>query len=345
MNAGQKTIQWLRRQQLRVDDKWSMNTPKGFKWWPSMNAQTIEIIGSEEGLEGDQGYYVQVKTEVLREFEPSDLARQFLYDYMSAAAMAGPVYEPDRKTLSLASLVRVHDEIWEWMARLLSVAAMLQIQEAKLFSRALAARIGGSPALSGHPANGFRNNPDELVIGFPGILAKMGAESCMWPIHEFNHALHRFMQGPPSLGASGGGRGVTVEFPYGDFSSLCLIDGDKRHSRIGHGLLINQKFPVGNMPDMEGIELALEINLEALDEKPYGYGLGSFGYEDGCVVFNSFIPNLAYKPSLIPNFYFSCAERARYMSEEFTDNDWSEEQFHSASRKSALQRLIELFKS
>ena len=57
---------------------------------------------------------------------------------MAFASMAGPVYDQETKTLSLCSLVRVHDAISKWMNPLISVAAVLQIGEARIIGPGLA---------------------------------------------------------------------------------------------------------------------------------------------------------------------------------------------------------------
>lgn len=44
MNAGERTVEWLFREQLQVDPKWSVRTPNGFRWWADKNAQTVEIL-------------------------------------------------------------------------------------------------------------------------------------------------------------------------------------------------------------------------------------------------------------------------------------------------------------
>jgi hypothetical protein len=41
MNAGEKAIDWLFREQLRVDPEWSIRFPAGFTWWADRHAQTI----------------------------------------------------------------------------------------------------------------------------------------------------------------------------------------------------------------------------------------------------------------------------------------------------------------
>ena len=54
MHAGNKTLDWLRNQQLNVSDEWSVPTTDGFCWWADQHAQTIEVIGQEVGPDDKQ---------------------------------------------------------------------------------------------------------------------------------------------------------------------------------------------------------------------------------------------------------------------------------------------------
>lgn len=323
MNTGQRTIDWLCREQLRVDETWSVRNSEGFTWWADRHAQRVEVIGSEAGPDGSDGYFVRVKTEFIRDVALNEKALAGINLLMSTATMAGPVYDGKSKVLSLSSLVRVHEGIREWISPLISVAAMLQIADAHFLSSSMSQLVGGMPAESGHPTNGLRAGPDELAVGFTPMVAAAGAKPSSWSATEFKQAVDQYMRGPPVLLATSGGEGLTAEFAYGERSSLCEMKGDVPHPRIGHGLLVVQSFPVEPMADAAGVRLALELNAEELHHRPAGYGFGSYCYRDGCIRFNGFIPNAAYRHGLLPNLYFACAGRARVMSSRFMGDDWS----------------------
>ncbi len=323
MNSGELTIDWLYREQLRVDEVWSVKTSQGFTWWADRHAQRVEVIGSEPGPDGNAGYFVRVKTDLVRDLTLDDKALGGINLLMSTATMLGPVYDPETKVLSLASLVRVHEGIREWMSALISVAAMLQIADAHFLGTPISGMTGGTSAESGHPTGGFRSRPDELAVEFTPVVAAAGAKPSSWRGAEFRQAVEQYMQQPPALLATYGGQGVTIEFPYGGGSSLCEMKGDEAHPRIGNGLLLLQKFPVDRMSDADGTRLALELNSQELDHRPAGYGFGSYCYRDGCVTFTAFIPNAAYRHGLLPNLYFTCLARARAMSVRFADDDWA----------------------
>ncbi len=126
MDLGAKTIDWLYNIQLQVDDEWSVRTPTGFTWWADQNAQTIEVVGQDTGPDGQPGYTIAVRTEMLADLDLTDEVLEALNEGpMRCAAMDGPVYDEATRTLSLCSLVRVHPEIASWMRILISTAAVL----------------------------------------------------------------------------------------------------------------------------------------------------------------------------------------------------------------------------
>jgi len=311
-NAGISTVDWLFREQLKVDAEWSIRTPSGFRWWADKNAQTVEVVGQEIGPDGEPGYLVSVQTELLRSLhlghrEPTAI-NALLMPY---ASMAGPVYDEQTKTLVLASLVRVHDAIAQWMNPLISVAAILQIGEARIVGAELAKALRAEEALSGPPGRGMRPEPDEMAEVIATLIAPMGKQPSRWSPTEFREAVDRYMNQPPALLANSGGAGFTVEFPFGDQSSLCQAMADQPHPRYGNGLFLLQSFPIVGKSDSEGTRLALSMNRIELTERPFGYGFGSYAYRDNSLHFTSFFPNALYRPGLLPNIYFSCAQRAR----------------------------------
>jgi hypothetical protein len=315
MNAGKKTIDWFYYDQLRVDDEWAVSTEKGFTWWGANNAQTIEVLGEEKDETGETAYLISVRTEFLREVE---LTRKNLGGIngllMLTASMAGPVYDEATGSLSLCSLVRIHEGIREWMSALISMASVLQISEADSLGKTMPRLLGAKAATSKHPSSGWRARPDELAGIVGELVEPMGKEQSQWRGPEFKDLVGDFVRGP-GLCATWSKGGATVEFPYGDSTSLCRLQSDQPHPRYGSGLLVLQSFPVEVMSETEGARLALDLNAVELTQAPFGYGFGSYCYADGMIHFNGFVPNCAYRPGLLPNFYLTCAARALQMFE------------------------------
>lgn len=189
----------------------------------------------------------------------------------------------------------------------------------------LADAVGALPATSEHPEAGQRIVPDEMAYA-AGSFVTSGDEPCAWPEAEFREIVSQHMNRPPAVSATAGGRGFTVEFPFGEKTSVTQVLGDQPHPLYGNGLLVLQRFPVefGSEPlaEPDGIRLALSLNAADLTRQLTGYGLGSYVYSDGMIHFTGFIPNAMHKPGLLPNLYFSCAARAQAMEARFVENDW-----------------------
>jgi hypothetical protein len=328
MNVGQQTVEWLFSEQLKVDAEWSVKVPGGFRWWAYQHAQTVKVAGQEVGPDGDVGYLISVRTDLLRNVELNEKSLSTLNALlMQGASMAGPVYSVSERTVSLCSIVKVHGGISGWMRPIISVAACLQIGEARIIGSQLAQHIGAQEALSGHPENGLRPAPDEMAGLIDVLIAPMGRQPSKWSPAEFDSVVKQHMQRPPAMLATAGDPGLTVEFPFGERSSLCRLVADQRHPRLGNGLLILQSFPIEDMEAPDGVKLALSLNQTELTEQHSGYGFGIYACREGMLHFSCFFPNAMYRPGLLPNLYFTCASRARAVALRLTGVDWTEEAF------------------
>lgn len=344
MNAGTTTIDWLYREQLRVDQQWSERDSNGFTWWADQNAQRIEVLMRETDPVRGEAFLIRVRTELLDDLALDDRTLQGIGALlMPFASMCGPVYDPATRGLSLSSIVRVHEGIRGWMAPLISMAAALQVAEARVMGPQLEELTVGRFAISGHPSNGMRSKPDEMAEIIATVVAPSGQAPSRWSGKEFEQAVKASMMQPPSLGATYGETGLTVEFPYGEFSSLCQMQADEQHPRYGNGLLVRQSFPVDGLNEISGIRLALKLNAEELGQNPAGYGFGSYCYRENTIHFCTFLPNAVYREGMLTNLYYACAQRARRMSMQFRHDDWSKLSQRQAPALSAFSRMIRKF--
>ena len=348
-NIAEEIIDWLFKEQLQIDEQWSYLLPTGFTWWADQYAQTVEIVREETGPSGETGYLICVRTELLRELDLTDDALEGISAIsMRCASMAGPVYDVAARRLDLWSLVRVHDDNGPWMRYLLAAAAVLQLAEARTLAPLLADAVAALPATSDHPESGPREIPGEMAFA-AGIFVRAGDEPCAWAESEFGDAVIELMNRPPAVNPSASGHGFSVEFPFGERTSVCQVFGDQPHPLYGNGLLVLQRFPVEVGSEAEGIKLALSLNAADLTRRVTGYGLGSYAYADGMIHFTGFVPNALHKPGLLPNLYFSCAARAQAMEARFTEGDWDADAFtvdpvvfaRRQERKQSTQPIIE----
>ncbi len=330
-NVAEEVIDWLFNEQLQVDEQWSYLLPTGFTWWADQYAQTVEMVREEKGPNGETGYLVCVRTELLRDLELTEAALAEISAFpMRCASMAGPVYDVAARRLDLWSLARVTDDNGSWMRYLIGAAAVIQLAEARILAPVLAEAVKALPATSEHPESGVRTVPDEMAFA-AGIFVTSGDEPSAWPESEFRDAVAQHMTRAPAVTATAGGRGFTVEFPFGKQTSTCQVLGDQSHPLYGNGLLVLQRFPVEvdgrPLSESEGVKLALSLNNADLTNRLTGYGFGSYVYGDGMIHFTGFIPNALHKPGLLPNLYYSCAARAQAMESRFVDGRWDADAF------------------
>lgn len=324
MNTGERTIEWLFNNQLQVDREWSIKTKTGFRWWADKNAQTIEVIGQVTVPGGASGYLVSVRTELVRSAFLDDRKMKLVNDLQSPfGSLAGIVYDSRGCALNLCSLVVVHDRIEQWMNLLISMAAVTQIWEARIIAPELAKILSAEEAISAHPEHGLRPEHDQMLDLIPTIVAPIGLRPCLWPASEFQEVFDNYVNRPPTLVANIDNTGFTVEFPYGNTSSLCRVMKNLSHPRYGNGLSVVQSFPYPHKSDTEGVKLALSMNEIELTQEPFGYGFGGYTYRGTILQFASFFPNILYKQGLLLNVFFSCQQRARELAVRLTGLDWA----------------------
>ena len=327
MNAGEKVIDWLYREQLHVSEQWSVRTERGFTWWADQNAQTVEVLGEDAGPDGQPGYLVGVRTELLYDLDLTPAALAEIADGpMRFAALAGPVYDAATSTLSICSVARVNDEIADWTGVVLAAAAVTQLAEAHMLGPALADSLGAQAAVSGHPSSGVRTSPDDMLFA-PRAFIHQGQSPCQWPASAFSEAVDQFMRQPPAVKASASGQALTVQFPYGSKTSLCQMMGGQSHPLYGNGILLLQRFPFTAPSPAKGVELALTLNAAELTGNVTGYGFGSYTYDQDMLCFAGFVPNALHRQVALANLYFAAAARAHAMSVWLIDEEWSEESF------------------
>ena len=313
MNAGQATIEWLYSDQLQIDDEWAVRTPDGFRWWAYQSAQTVEVVGVDcSDPDEETGYFMAVRTELLRELELTDAKLVKLNELcLQSASMSGPVYDPDAGTLTLCSLVRTHGEIAGWMERWLSMAAALQLGEAYALGPMLAAELGADGAVSGHPDNGLRPVPDDLLNVIPQLVAPQGAQPARWQPEEFEAAFGEAADELAKFPGGIEGNAFVVVLAADYPGAVCHLRADVSHPLYGHGLMLLQQFPGTPLSDADGVRLALSLNDYELTQQPLGYGFGSYSWRWGSLHFSAFFPNAMHDQVSLVNLFYSCCARAQ----------------------------------
>ena len=317
MFTGKTLIDQLYSELLHVEEEWSVKTENGFRWWPFDHAQTIDVIGEANGPDGKKGYFISVRTELVKVPRLDERILNLINrTLMPHASLAGPVYDSKRGILELCSHVLVHEGNSKWIGSLLCLAAELQIYETQTLANTLEV-FNMEKAVSGHPLKGVRKETHKASALVPSIITQIGKEPSKWIGHEFQEVVQDLENWSLSLLATASKDSMTAEFPYGDFSSLCRIFANQPHPFYGNGLLVTHFFPVSRKNEENmWIQKALLLNEPIVSNKATAYGFGSYLFRDEMLTHVAFFPNVVYRRGLLKNIYMSAGIRSMAMHEE-----------------------------
>lgn len=347
MTPGIETLNWLHDEQLQIDPEWSVRKKREFTWWPHRFAQCIEIADSKETEDSGPVDLVRISTDLLKDIDLDEEGLRRLNALaLPFASLAALVHDGETGTLRLASSAWVHEGNRGWIEPLLSVAATLQLHEAENHASSLARFLDGKAHHSGHPELGVREEPDEIATVVEKVVLPLGSGPSSWEYAELADACERYMQQPPCLLAHAGGFGFTAEFPWGDVSSLLQVTAGDRHPFYGSGLLLRQRFPFATEDEVDLVRVALDLNEADVSRGAAdAYGFGSCCVDGGDLVFVAFYPNAAHRVGILPNLYFTSAARARFISNIFLEDDWSDawDDEGNCRAKSSVERMMDSF--
>jgi hypothetical protein len=339
-DLGLQVVAELRRR-CGVDEEWSLDQHRGFRWWPHQQAQSVwsEPAFDDGGL---TVWRIHVRTDVLRGFRATDEHLEWLRDtFPCGHTFSGVVSEGRRRDqLWLAASAWVHEQSFEWVTDLLGWVVLVQAAEARGWASHAEACEVGVQAVSAHPLSGVREVPDETMQVVRQLIQPAGALPSPWAGEELP-GLVEFINRPPCVLATGGPRGLTAEFPFGRDTSLLRVFPEDEHAVMGTGLRIELTVPVPNVDTVGALDLNAR-ELRHLVRAPFlgGWHAGDCGY-----VWTGFYPNALQQDGFLTNLVLGTVARSKWVAEEVYGHDWSKsfEQARAAmaARLAALAAALE----
>jgi hypothetical protein len=302
---------------MQIDDDWSVRGERGFTWWAGDLRQDIWAEPSFDDY-GEELVRVHARTEIARDVAVDPGSEFGLSSLGIFASLSGLVYEEHAKALSLSSSVYAHEQNLQWIGPLLSLSAAIQVSDAHHKAGDLAESFGWSLAVSQHPQSGRRAEPDEMA-DFSHFLPGRD-EPSRYDAENFAEAEMHLR--PFALVATFSETGLTAEFPWPDDSCLLEVSSREHHPELGSGVHMLLTLPL-TLEKEEVFHKAVALNAlesNSLTRCPF---TGSWCPEvtklkTPLLAFTSFIPNLVYQPSLLPNLCIYMAHRARWAAELLT---------------------------
>ena len=212
--------------------------------------------------------------------------------------------DPSVSTITECCTATVHDEIFGWLSKVLSTAAVLQNTAAHSRAHSLARATGGVAAGSNHPTSGERPGMDDLLNVPEQVVVPEGAKPSKF-IGRFSH-IEDFMREKLFLGFADAG-GLTCEVPFSGAmpavaiseaqqlqTSLIQMFTDMPHPEAGNGLLCLMRLPYSASPQQIAMQ-ANHLNLYEAKAEAGAPLLGAWCSDpssDTTLAFCTFVPNL-----------------------------------------------------
>jgi hypothetical protein len=146
---------------LGTQPEWTVERGRGFTWWPGRLPLAVRV-GDTVVLHGLSAVRVTTTTLLLRDVPATPATEERIAENNARAAVDGLVWDPDARTVTLATDIWCHAGD-AWLDPLVYSACGLQAAIAESSVEALCAEVGGEIAASDHPTSGRRAEHDELV--------------------------------------------------------------------------------------------------------------------------------------------------------------------------------------
>jgi hypothetical protein len=307
---------------MKIDREWSVWHQRGFTWWGHWLAQHIWADPCFE----DQDHiisHVHARTDLLDGFTGSDEQCVTLMQLITPlTSMSGPIRDPRKVSrIQLAANVKVHAEIKDWLAYIITEAAVVQADLAHKEVEKLAKAVKAQPAYSAHPKSGIRRFRDEILDVPAKLLIPAGQGASRYRGQETLDALE-WLQRPPCVLATGDENGFCAEFPFGAFTSLLQVRTDLSHPFLGNGLYMTLQPHEGpsGWENPEAARMALELNEREQRERLSAHFLGSWCPTPLC--FLSFFPNNSCAKGGTTNLALSAMRRAYWTAVDVFQAGW-----------------------
>jgi hypothetical protein len=330
-DVGPFLVDWI-YDQMQIDTEWSHREDRSFAWWPNELCQKVWAEPVRTSM--DVGVCcVRAETELFSDVSASEGLFAILGALNMAANLNALVFRSDSRTIVLASSVYAHAQNIDWLKLMLQHAVAIQAAEAQAYLQLIASAYERNElpcpqlAVSEHPVNGPRSQPDEMLNIIGRFYAPAGRNDSTFTATDFKQV--KAMRPSPSLMTNLSDHGLTAELPFsgtvpaavGFFqglfgrekpkaldSALFQASNASEHPILGSGCLVRLTLPVAD----NNQELAVTMNAAECHDFVGSHGLGAWCVGPMGLTHVLFIPSAAYLKGLIGQIMWSDAIRAQW---------------------------------
>ncbi len=302
---------------LKIDSHWAVDINRGFMWWAEDFCQKV---WADTGMfqNAQSTFRLHAETELLRGRGRAQQFELSLATEMKDATLSAVCFDSDRDLYVLHSSAYASGDNLEWLQRLFLTSVALQVDQAHSIGHDLAKALHAIPAASGHPDHGLRNQPDPILGAIDRIFRPYGAHPCKWiGISEWKET-EWAMERQSSAFESDHQTYLKAWFPWpvGEGLIELLVSTQSPHPILGNGLDMVLRLPIPMSPE-RCAHTAMELNNIERHEWLRCHMMGSWGFDEGKLQFECFIPNTSFHEGILMNTALSMAIRANWVGEQF----------------------------
>lgn len=310
-DLGTQTVAYV-HEQLRLSDDFSLDVGRGFTYWPSDHALTVN-----SDLPNFHNAYsifrLHSEIEVAHAGGRHEELSLALADRMSRASLSALCYDAEKDVYKLHCSVFAHTDNKEWLSRVLLAAVGLQIGKSHVLSADLSRIFGLEPVHTQHPVKGARSSADPLVASIEQFFRPQGAVPSRWSGSEEWEDAYRVMRRMGENTTCDSVSGLRSEFHWLSEQPMVLeISAVQPHPELGNGLSFVLRVPWGKDPMAIG-KAAFDLNELERREWNWCHDLGSWSAQGSDLAFRCFVPNVCYVPGTLTDLSHDMALRARWV--------------------------------
>lgn len=316
-------------QMLSIDPEWMHQYGEVFDWWAYRLRQRIEM-GELQDSRGHQVARLAIRTRLTRPLNPVPSLLAAIAAMNQDATLFAWIWDVHTACVELVSTLDIHETAVPYCARLAATASALQVAAAEAAYDGGWANLSAEDfALSGHPVNGRREEPDEILsladtfrYQVPTDIGdRLGANSLATIAHlqqvgvQASEGTQSFVAEFPCLGSE---PAMTVMMEGGPVQTALHICEPDDHVALGPVLCRTLHLPM-QPPELSAYVLN-DINVRQLSAPPGLHNLGAWTEGPEGLQHLSQMPLVLHDQGLMITLAFTTAVIAQFAG------DWLKEE-------------------
>jgi hypothetical protein len=322
LDLGQRVVAEVYRT-MQIDAEWSVRHARGFTWWGHRLAQRVWAEPARQDQEM-QITALHAETAVVRGVSEGPATYEALNTLNGWPSMRAAVLDPSRGRLVFHTSMYLYEALEPAIAMSFCHAVALQVAEAECVAEQVADRLGATIDGTAHPVSGIRPDPDSMLRVVGDCIIPCGQGPSPWSEDEL--AAVAALTPNPAVAVSAGPNGLTAEFAfYGDPpaaastlnrapapTAMFRVQTAPRDPQLGSGCLLRLFLP----PMESSARTAAALTRAEATTWCSLNLLGGWCYEQGRLVFGTFLPSFTYRPGLLSILYWHAYGRSQWAATE-----------------------------